>query len=138
MAVYIIRAIGVDRIKIGVTDDPARRLAEIQAMSPVPLEIIDVLEGHAYETEATMHALASACHSHGEWFVESTALPIALNWFQGVRESVKYAARLMAQHIPPARVVEVITLLRLAGRSDLVADEMNRLASQVFADEGHS
>lgn len=45
MAVYFIQAVEGGPIKIGFAQDPQKRLAEIQRMSPVPLQVLKVIPG---------------------------------------------------------------------------------------------
>lgn len=65
--VYVLGAPGSNTVKIGRTNDLAKRLAEIQRMSPVPLQALWNHPG-GYELETNLHRQFSALRTHGEWF----------------------------------------------------------------------
>lgn len=67
MPVYFIRAGDDGPVKIGVAQDPDRRLREMQIGSPVLLTIIRVTEGH-HDTEKWLHRHFAAQRQRGEWF----------------------------------------------------------------------
>ncbi|MEV4424029.1 GIY-YIG nuclease family protein [Streptomyces sp. NPDC049602] len=65
--VYVMGSPGIRTVKIGRSVDPKRRLAQIQLMSPVPLELLAVHVGdHAVETY--LHRRFASLRTHGEWF----------------------------------------------------------------------
>lgn len=65
--VYVIGTPGSNTVKIGRTIHLEKRLAEIQRMSPVQLEVLwSTPGGHALET--ALHRHFRARRSHGEWF----------------------------------------------------------------------
>jgi hypothetical protein len=66
--VYFIQAVKGGPIKIGVTRNVRRRLAIIQANSPVPLQVIGVIPGAGIETESALHAHFGYLRLHNEWF----------------------------------------------------------------------
>mgnify|MGYP003680084348 CR=1 FL=1 len=68
MSVYFIVADAVDRVKIGTSVDAARRLKTIASMSPVPLRLAAVTNGHEGH-EAKLHERFASARLHGEWFV---------------------------------------------------------------------
>ncbi|WP_405656894.1 MULTISPECIES: GIY-YIG nuclease family protein [unclassified Streptomyces] len=65
--VYVIGALDSPVAKIGVSSAPGKRLRQIQAMSPLRLEILWRGTG-GYPLESRLHAHLRAYHSHGEWF----------------------------------------------------------------------
>lgn len=65
--VYFIRAIGVNKVKIGYSVSPKWRLATLQTGSPLPLEMFGLCPGTP-STESDFHAKYANFHSHGEWF----------------------------------------------------------------------
>lgn len=107
--VYFVEAKSVNLIKIGSSLDPDRRFAELQLLSPVPLEIICCTDGGS-KREAELHEQFSHLRSHGEWFhatgdllrfisrervaaaknsflaLESDEKKIATAWFDGYRK----------------------------------------------------
>ena len=68
MSVYFIVADEVGRVKIGTSVDAARRLKTIASMSPVPLRLAAVTNGHEGH-EAKLHERFASARLHGEWFV---------------------------------------------------------------------
>lgn len=65
--VYAIGSPGSHTIKIGRSNDPQRRLCQIQTMSPVPLQLLWTRGGN-HETETYLHHRFAEFRSHGEWF----------------------------------------------------------------------
>lgn len=116
--VYIIRAIGVRMIKIGITTDVERRFSEISSMSPVKLEIVDLLHGVGFGVEATVHDLMYEHRSHGEWFDED-GLQIALRWFGIVRKAANDIAAMLSSHCDAQERQIVIDLLRKSGATNI-------------------
>lgn len=78
--VYIVSCANVDFIKIGITNDPQRRLTELQANSPyvvsmaLLIECMDSLA--AQQTEKLLHELMRNSRSNGEWFLATAASAI--------------------------------------------------------------
>ena len=85
--VYVLGAPGSNTVKIGRTINLAKRVADIQRMSPVPLTVLWTHPGGS-ELEARLHRHFGPLRSHGEWFrfetepveaikaaVESLAIP---------------------------------------------------------------
>jgi hypothetical protein len=65
--IYFIRAVNSGTIKIGVSNDPKRRLESMQTGSPEPLELLGILPGGVDE-ERRLHGRFKAYRIHGEWF----------------------------------------------------------------------
>lgn len=65
--VYFMLASSVGMLKIGTSYRLHQRIAELQLMSPVPLEIIGHVKGGA-EREREYHEMFAVERSHGEWF----------------------------------------------------------------------
>lgn len=63
--IYFIKS--SDSVKIGYSRDPAGRLKALQTASPLPLEIIRIMEG-GLTTEAWLHEHFSSKRLRGEWF----------------------------------------------------------------------
>jgi hypothetical protein len=74
--VYVIGSSQSHLVKIGRTDDPSRRVADIQRMSPVPLSLLWATPGGA-DLEARLHRRFAAHRQHGEWFDFGDADPVA-------------------------------------------------------------
>lgn len=132
--IYILRAIGTGKIKIGISDDVTRRMGEIQAMCPVPLELVDTLEHSDFEMEATMHRLSSLHWSHGEWFDEA-ALERVLRHFEIVRAANEEMARLLAKYVPQHEWPKLMELLPLCSLSGLLT-EFTNITGQSIMDRG--
>jgi hypothetical protein len=65
--VYVIHAVGTDRVKIGYSAEPEKRLADLQTASPFPLALIGKREG-APDLERRFHRHLSEYRRIGEWF----------------------------------------------------------------------
>lgn len=65
--VYVLGAKGSPTVKIGRSIDLAKRFADIQRMSPTPLEILWSYPGD-HELETRLHRHFRKLRSHGEWF----------------------------------------------------------------------
>jgi hypothetical protein len=76
--VYFIKPVGLNGpVKIGLSSNPTRRLAEFGAWSPIPLEIIGTIPG-TWADEQYLHECFADDHLHGEWFCYSDALAVAI------------------------------------------------------------
>lgn len=67
--VYLVRAIGTNKYKIGRTSDVGKRFNQLRQGSPIPLEL--VAEWKTDDTasdEARLHSLFASQRTHGEWF----------------------------------------------------------------------
>lgn len=72
--VYFVRPVGSEGpVKIGCSLLPENRLAALAVWSPVPLEIVALLEGDE-SLERRFHASFREDWSHGEWFKASERL----------------------------------------------------------------
>lgn len=65
--VYVIGAPGSGTVKIGRTANLAKRLGDIQRMSPVQLSVLWMHPG-GHELETALHRHFKEIRSHGEWF----------------------------------------------------------------------
>lgn len=65
--VYFVLAPEVGRVKIGVTNAHAKRLAALQTSSPVQLEMLGWVEGDP-QREKTYHKRFAEWRVRGEWF----------------------------------------------------------------------
>jgi hypothetical protein len=83
--IYLIRESLGGFYKIGVSDDPWKRVSKIQSDCPGDLTVCAILEG-GEEEEAALHERFSEHRARGEWFRPAPAL-------------VEFAA----QHSAPAR-----------------------------------
>lgn len=64
--VYVIGARNQPIVKIGRSADPQKRVAAIQTMSPMPLEVLWTHPGGHFE--AKLHRHFAHLRTHGEWF----------------------------------------------------------------------
>jgi hypothetical protein len=72
--VYFIKPVGMDGpIKIGCSALPEKRLADLMAWSPLPLEVIGSVAG-TINDEQFLHGCFAHIHSHREWFHSSLPL----------------------------------------------------------------
>lgn len=67
MAVYFIQAGPGGPVKIGFSENPQQRLAQVQVDSPVPCVLLGVLPGGEAE-EAELHERFRLLWIRGEWF----------------------------------------------------------------------
>jgi len=67
--VYLVRAVGSNMCKIGISSNPSMRLRSMQVGSPLKLAICRThpCENSA-ETEKVLHKAFEEYYSHGEWF----------------------------------------------------------------------
>lgn len=66
--VYFIQAEQSLRIKIGVAQDPEKRLSDLQVGSPEKLNLIGIVYGAGREEERRLHNVFHYASTHGEWF----------------------------------------------------------------------
>jgi hypothetical protein len=71
--IYFIQAVDGGPIKIGYSIDPQKCLKQIQRKSPVPLQILRMIEGDIEYKEA-IHHLFNKSRVRGEWFDPSEEL----------------------------------------------------------------
>jgi len=67
MAVYFIVADELRRVKIGFSDDPARRFVKVQTDSPCVLRLAAVMDADE-EEERRLHRMFAGSCIGGEWF----------------------------------------------------------------------
>lgn len=83
--VYFIRPVGQEGpVKIGCSKAPVERLKAYLPWSPVPLEIVAVIEGD-YALEGRFHREFQALHTHHEWFRPSAELSATIREIQSGR-----------------------------------------------------
>ncbi|NQT15096.1 MAG: GIY-YIG nuclease family protein [Planctomycetes bacterium] len=70
--VYFIEAVGLDRIKIGRSQDADARLESLRTGSPVPLRLLGVIPPGGKEGE--IHRAFAASREHREWFASTPEL----------------------------------------------------------------
>lgn len=77
--VYVLGTPGSNTVKIGRTINTQKRLADIQRMSPVPLQVLWTHPG-GHELETNLHRQFSALRTHGEWFAFGSDPVISVQW----------------------------------------------------------
>jgi hypothetical protein len=65
--VYAIRPRAGGLTKIGLADDPYRRIRNLQNASPVEMTVVDLVHG-GRDVEGAYHDHYFAKRAHGEWF----------------------------------------------------------------------
>lgn len=75
--VYFIQAVSGGPIKIGMSQNPERRLADLQVGSPVMLRIIGAAAG-GQSREAALHRRLAKYRLHGEWFADAPEVLAAI------------------------------------------------------------
>lgn len=71
--VYFLEAVGLERVKIGWSDNHQTRIKNIQACSPAVLKLLCTEKG-GRNREHFLHAMFAADRLHGEWFTFSDAI----------------------------------------------------------------
>lgn len=71
--VYFIEGMGTNLIKIGTSENPERRLKELQYSSPSKLRLITKIRGDTSK-EAELHCKFAKYRKHGEWFEKNVEL----------------------------------------------------------------
>jgi hypothetical protein len=71
--VYFIRQGTEGPIKIGISDDVARRVSTLQSCNPFPLHCVVAIPG-SLALEFALHQVFSESRLHGEWFAPTGAL----------------------------------------------------------------
>jgi len=71
-------------IKIGQSGDPDRRLRDLQTMSPIPIDMVLVLDGMA-ASEGALHEWFADSRTHGEWFRPTDRLLDAIEFLTETR-----------------------------------------------------
>jgi hypothetical protein len=65
--IYLVHAVGTNRIKVGHTFSPESRLRQLRTASPFPLRVLACWPG-SVSAERRVHALLSQYRKVGEWF----------------------------------------------------------------------
>lgn len=66
--IYVIRAIGTNRVKVGWSTDVSARMKSLKTASPYPLELVTTLETDEESLERLLHKGLRNYRVHGEWF----------------------------------------------------------------------
>lgn len=94
--VYAIRA-STGQVKFGTTKDLRRRFTDLQAASPVRLDVVAWFDGNR-DVEAVIHHEFSSARCHGEWFQATTeVLGFVANFTLVELRRVRQAAADVAQ-----------------------------------------
>lgn len=75
--IYVIRAVGTGRVKVGFTGKLDSRIRGIAVTSPFPLELVGV-ESAQRSVESEVHSALHEWRVHGEWFETSGDHAIAV------------------------------------------------------------
>lgn len=65
--IYFIQGVSGGAVKIGVANDPKKRLADLQRTSPIQLRIVAARPGDIFQ-ERELHERFAEHRLHGEWF----------------------------------------------------------------------
>lgn len=135
--VYVIGTPGSSTVKIGRSINVERRLADIQRMSPVPLEVLWSTPG-GHELETALHRHFRPYRSHGEWFrFHRPAAPLIRRavedkpWLRPkvklkktVRRAARKATPVLAELPLPSEPLTEEMEARLAARRQAVRDSI--------------
>jgi hypothetical protein len=67
MKIYLIQSGGTGPVKIGLTTNPAKRVAQLQTGNPMPLKLVAQIAGDR-SVEGHLHRAFGRFHLTGEWF----------------------------------------------------------------------
>ena len=86
--VYLIGCHAVKRFKVGVSNNPRRRLIDLQCQSPYPLTLAKAFRypstKEAMRAEGVAHSALESARSHGEWFNHRNGeFQAAASWLKG-------------------------------------------------------
>lgn len=107
--IYFVQGVDGGPVKIGVSQNAAHRLKDLQAHSPVKLRLLGVAPGTIFE-ERKVHERLAAHRLHGEWFADCAEVHAEL-------EALSHAAVKQPEDeetfvgLTPA---ETVTFIRLA------------------------
>jgi hypothetical protein len=79
MSVYLVEAVGADRVKIGYSQNPAGRIQSIATSSPFPIAALAIRDGDM-ALEKAMHRALADKRTTGEWFSKFDGV---VEWFAG-------------------------------------------------------
>lgn len=124
--IYFLYAEEVGRVKIGYAQDVARRIGDIQNMSPCELTLLGTVRAR-YEEEAFAHAHFRGHRLHGEWFTLT-------NEMREIAESGKFpwgvlpnVIRIRRGERPPSSEMRVSTVKKYERMRAYVLDGANAL-----------
>ncbi|MEV4784047.1 GIY-YIG nuclease family protein [Streptomyces tuirus] len=98
--VYVLGTPGNSTVKIGRTTNLAKRVAEIQRMSPVPLDVLWTHPG-GHELETRLHRHFADLRSHGEWFAFRTDPVGLIRW--AVEDEPWLRPKVSLKKVPPMK-----------------------------------
>lgn len=132
--VYVIGTPGSRTVKIGRTVDLKKRLAEIQRMSPVPLEVLWSTPG-GHELETQLHRHFRTLRSHGEWFTFPGAPVPTIQ--DGVASHLVTGSTVGSPHKPdPVSLANMLASLRDAsGEFESTRSELHEVIASARAAE---
>lgn len=96
--IYLLRATGTNRYKIGRSKNPKSRNKRINYQSPVPVVLLTEFKcANPVKVEKVIHRDFSRYRRHGEWFkFESEEQAISLFNFHRINETGRDEPRLIA------------------------------------------
>ncbi|MFI9465720.1 GIY-YIG nuclease family protein [Streptomyces xiamenensis] len=129
--VYVIGTPGANTVKIGRSIDVARRLADIQRMSPVPLTVLWSTPG-GHELETALHRHFRPYRSHGEWFTFHRDPATLIRW--AVEEEPWNRPKVtLRKAVKPAPLPPRPAPMPLPGRDDPLDEKTRELLESFFA-----
>ncbi len=99
--IYLLRATGTNRYKIGRSKNPKSRSKRINYQSPVPVVLLDEFKcNNPVEAEKTIHRDCGRMRKHGEWFeFESEERARSLFNFHRITETGRDEPRMIVSEI---------------------------------------
>lgn len=119
--VYLMGTPGNPTVKVGRSNNPTKRLAEIQRMSPVPIELLWTHPG-GHELETSLHRHFSALRVHGEWFTFPSDPVSSVRW--ATENAPWLRPRVSLKKRTPRKVIRRAISRRVIARSPTTAADL--------------
>lgn len=97
--VYFIGADSSNLIKIGYSNNIAKRLLDLLNMSPIPIKVILIIKGCDFSIEGAFHSFFKDSRHHGEWFNQE---PI-LEYINTIKNDLSILDNFFSPHFSPHR-----------------------------------
>lgn len=125
--VYVLGTPGTNTVKIGRTIDLTKRMADIQRMSPVPLEVLWTHPGGC-DLESKLHRQFSALRTHGEWFTFGSDPAATISWAVREKPWLRPKVRLKKK-VRRARITPPTPASESLATRDQIADALGEVHS---------
>lgn len=104
--VYFVEAVGLERVKIGLTRNIRNRLLHLQLACPVRLRVVGIIPG-TRKLERSLHRRFAAVRIHSEWFQLTVALRMELHRLKEKERLLAAKLRVASPTADPVRVEDI-------------------------------